>query len=123
MFMFQFVQQPANGMIDYFETKSQPITKAMFSMAFGKVRANKGGVGADGMTWLESIFSVNKVTVDNLRFDLAPIENAHRQTKWLKLEAITQEIIHFCGIRFVRLCVRYLAVGLLEPLFHESSFG
>lgn len=51
MFMFQFVQQPANGMIDYFETKSQPITKAMVWKAYGNVRANKGGAGVDGMTW------------------------------------------------------------------------
>jgi hypothetical protein len=43
--MFQFVQQPANGMIDYFETKSQPITKPMVLKAYGAVRANKGGAG------------------------------------------------------------------------------
>jgi retron-type reverse transcriptase len=51
--MFQFVQQPANGMIDYFETISQPITKAMVFKAYGNVGANKGGAGMDGMTWVE----------------------------------------------------------------------
>ena len=45
MFLFQIVQQPANGMIDYFETKSQPITMAMVLKAYGIVRANKGGAG------------------------------------------------------------------------------
>ena len=40
-------------MIDYFETKSQPITKAMVLKAYGVVRANKGGAGVDGMTWEE----------------------------------------------------------------------
>jgi RNA-directed DNA polymerase len=53
MFMFQLVQQPANGMIDYFETKSQPITMAMVLKAYGIVRANKGGAGVDGMTWAD----------------------------------------------------------------------
>jgi RNA-directed DNA polymerase len=38
-------------MIDYFETKSQPITKVMVWEAYKKVRANKGGVGVDGMDW------------------------------------------------------------------------
>ncbi len=36
-------------MIDYFETKSQPITKAMVLQAYGRVRANKGGSGVDGI--------------------------------------------------------------------------
>ena len=53
MFMFQIVQQPANGMIDYFETKSHPISMAMVLKAYGKVRANKGGAGVNGMTWAE----------------------------------------------------------------------
>lgn len=53
MFMFQTTQQPDNGMNDYFETKSQPITKVMILKAYRKVRANKGGSGVDGMTWAE----------------------------------------------------------------------
>ena len=53
MFMFQTTQQPDNGMIDYFETKSQPINKVMVLKAYRKVRANKGGAGVDGMTWAE----------------------------------------------------------------------
>jgi hypothetical protein len=40
-------------MIDYFETKSQPITMAMVLKAYGIIRANKGGAGVDGMTWAE----------------------------------------------------------------------
>ncbi len=42
MIMVKIVQQPANGMIDYFETKSQPIIKAMVLYANGNVRAYKG---------------------------------------------------------------------------------
>src|SRR5659263_54 len=38
-------------MIDYFETKSQPITRFMVLQAYGRVKANKGGSGIDGMSW------------------------------------------------------------------------
>jgi retron-type reverse transcriptase len=40
-----------NGMIDYHESKSQPITRAMVWQAYKKVRKNRGGSGVDGMTW------------------------------------------------------------------------
>jgi len=48
-----FIYQPTtgNGMIDYYETKSQPITKLMVWQAYKKVRQNKGSSGVDGMTW------------------------------------------------------------------------
>lgn len=38
-------------MIDYYETKSQPITRVMVWEAYKVVRSNKGGSGVDGMTW------------------------------------------------------------------------
>jgi RNA-directed DNA polymerase len=38
-------------MIDYYETKSQPITKVMVWQAYKKVKQNKGSSGVDGMTW------------------------------------------------------------------------
>ncbi len=38
-------------MIDYFETKSQPITRAMVVQAYKKVKANKGSAGIDNMSW------------------------------------------------------------------------
>ena len=38
-------------MIDYFETKSQPITKVMVWQAYKKVKANKGSAGIDQMDW------------------------------------------------------------------------
>jgi len=40
-----------NGMIDYYETKSQPITRVMVWQAYKKVKQNKGSSGVDGMTW------------------------------------------------------------------------
>ncbi len=38
-------------MTDYFETKSQPITKLMVWQAYKEVRANKGSYGIDRMSW------------------------------------------------------------------------
>lgn len=38
-------------MIDYYETKSQPITRVMVWQAYWKVRANRGGMGIDEMGW------------------------------------------------------------------------
>jgi RNA-directed DNA polymerase len=40
-------------MIDYYEIKSQPITRVMVYQAYKKVRANKGCGGVDNMTWEE----------------------------------------------------------------------
>ena len=38
-------------MIDYYETRSQPITRKMVWQAYQKVKSNKGGFGVDQMDW------------------------------------------------------------------------
>ncbi len=40
-------------MTDYYETKSQPITKLMVWQAYKKVKSNKGSAGIDQMSWEE----------------------------------------------------------------------
>lgn len=40
-----------HAMIDYYEIKSQPITRVMVLQAYKKVRANKGSGGVDDMDW------------------------------------------------------------------------
>jgi retron-type reverse transcriptase len=40
-------------MIDYYEIKSQPITRQMVVQAYKKVKANKGSAGIDEMSWAE----------------------------------------------------------------------
>jgi hypothetical protein len=42
MFAYQTIQQLNDGLIDYFATKSQPITMAMVLKAYGIVRAKMG---------------------------------------------------------------------------------
>lgn len=39
------------GMIDYYETKSQPITKLMVWQAYKEVKTNAGSGGIDKMSW------------------------------------------------------------------------
>jgi RNA-directed DNA polymerase len=38
-------------MIDYYETKSQPITRAMVWQAYKEVNSNAGSGGIDKMSW------------------------------------------------------------------------
>jgi len=38
-------------MIDYYETKSQPITKIMVWQAYKEVKSNAGSGGIDKMSW------------------------------------------------------------------------
>jgi len=38
-------------MIDYYETKSQPITKVMVWQAYKEVKSNAGSGGIDRMSW------------------------------------------------------------------------
>lgn len=40
-------------MIDYYETKSQPITRVMVIQAYRKVKANRGSGGIDEMSWAD----------------------------------------------------------------------
>ena len=47
---FPINKQP-QGMIDYGETKSQPISRMMVWQAYARVKANKGGAGMDDMDW------------------------------------------------------------------------
>jgi len=48
-------------MIDYEETKSQPISRKMVWQAYGQVRANKGCAGIDEMDW--EYFDKNRSTL------------------------------------------------------------
>jgi hypothetical protein len=47
------INNPSKGMIDYYQTKSQPITRVMVIEAYRKVRANKGNAGIDEMSWAD----------------------------------------------------------------------
>lgn len=113
-------------MIDYFETKSQPITRFMVWQAYGKVKANKGGSGIDGMSWeyLEKNQSTELYKLWNRLTSGSYFPQAVKQVAIPKkgggerllgiptlLDRIAQEV------------VRTHLERIVEPLFHNSSFG
>jgi len=113
-------------MIDYEETKSQPISRKMVWQAYWKVRANKGCAGIDEMDW---------EYMDKNR-------NAQLYKLWNRLasgsyfpQAVKQVAIpkkgggqRYLGIptildRIAQEVVRTHLERIVEPLFHHSSFG
>jgi len=113
-------------MIDYEETKSQPISRKMVWQAYWKVRANKGSSGIDNMDWAYL--------------------DKHRNTELYKLwnrltsgsyfpQSVKRVAIpkkgggeRYLGIptildRIAQEVVRTHLERQLEPLFHSSSFG
>lgn len=113
-------------MTDYFETKSQPISKIMVWQAYKIVKANKGGAGIDGMTWA--------------KLDANPAPHLYKL--WNRLtsgtyfpEPVRQVGIpkkgggtRFLGIptlldRIAQQVVRHHLEKQLEPIFHPHSFG
>jgi group II intron reverse transcriptase/maturase len=122
---FQTNKQP-KGMIDYDETKSQPISRLMVWQAYAKVKANKGSAGIDDMDW------------ENLE--------KHQYTELYKLwnrltsgsyfpQAVKRVAIpkkgggqRYLGIpaildRIAQEVVRAHLERIVEPQFHHSSFG
>lgn len=53
LFRFNIHTTIKSGMIDYHESKSQPVTKEMVWKAYWKVRANQGSAGIDGVSLSE----------------------------------------------------------------------
>jgi RNA-directed DNA polymerase len=113
-------------MIDYYETKSQPITRLMVWQAYKKVKANKGAAGIDEVSWAE------------LDKDL----NAQMYKLWNRLtsgsyypmpvrEVIipkTSGGVRKLGIptivdRIAQEVVRTHLERIVEPHFHNNSYG
>lgn len=114
------------AMIDYFETKSQPITRAMVVKAYKKVRANQGSGGVDEMDW--------EYLEKNLSSQLYKLWN--RLTSGSYFPMPVKEVIinkkqggeRYLGIptlldRIAQQVVKAHLEPIVEPLFHNSSFG
>jgi group II intron reverse transcriptase/maturase len=113
-------------MIDYFETKSQPINKVMVWKAYRKVRANKGGSGVDGMTWQELDAHAGKYlyTLWNRLSSGSYFPQAVLQVTIPKKNGGVRELgIPTLLDRIAQQVVKDQLEKQLEPLFHESSFG
>lgn len=113
-------------MIDYYETKSQPITRVMVWQAYWKVRANKGCMGVDQMSWdvldkdrNKQLYKLwNRLTSGS--YFPSPVKELSIKKKGggirklgipTILDRIAQEV------------VKTPLEQLLEPLLHASSYG
>ncbi len=113
-------------MIDYYEIKSQPITRAMVWAAFKEVRSNKTSSGVDNMTWqwLEK----------NSQSELYKLWNRLASGSYFPMPVREVPIpkkdggIRKLGVptiidRIAQQVVRAHLEKLAEPHFHNSSFG
>ena len=113
-------------MIDYFETKSQPITKVMVWQACKNVRANQGSSGIDGMDWVyldkhkkHELYKLwNRLTSGSYFPKLVRQVEIKKKAGGVRtlgiptlLDRIAQEV------------VKQKLELQVEPLFHKSSFG
>ena len=113
-------------MIDYYETKSQPITKVMVWQAYKKVKSNAGSGGIDTMSW--------EYLHKNASTELYKLWNRLSSGSYFP-KAVKQVAIpkkgggeRFLGIptildRIAQQVVRKHLELKVEPIFHNSSFG
>lgn len=113
-------------MIDYYETKSQPITKVMVWQAYKQVKSNGGSAGIDKMSWDH--------LAQNAGSELYKLWNRLTSGSYfpgpVKQVAIPKKSggTRLLGIptlldRIAQQVVRTHLERVLEPLFHNSSFG
>lgn len=113
-------------MIDYYETKSQPITKVMVLQAYKKVKANKGRAGIDKMSW--------DYLDTHLKTELYKLWNRFTSGSYFPMPVKQVEIakkdggVRKLGIptildRIAQEVVKHQLEKQVEPLFHNSSFG
>jgi group II intron reverse transcriptase/maturase len=114
-------------MIDYYETKSQPITRVMVLQAYKKMRANKGSAGIDEMSWAD--------LDEDLDALLYKLWNRMTSGTYFPMPVREVEIkkdagagVRKLGIptildRIAQNVVKTHLERIVEPHFHESSYG
>ena len=114
------------GMIDYYETKSQPITKVMVWQAYKEVKSNAGSGGIDKMSW--EYLQQNASTELYLLWNR--LSSGSYFPKPVKQVAIPKKGggERLLGIptildRIAQQVARKHLERILEPKFHPSSFG
>ena len=113
-------------MIDYYETKSQPITKVMVWQAFKAVRAKKGSGGIDKMSWeyLEENKKTELYKLWNRLTSGSYYPNAVKQVCIPKKDGGERKLgIPTLLDRIAQQVVKRHLERKVEPLFHKSSFG
>jgi RNA-directed DNA polymerase len=113
-------------MTDYYETKSQPITKLMVWQAYKKVKSNKGSSGIDRMSWgdLDKDLSSHLYKLWNRLTSGSYFPEPVKQVKIPKKDGGVRKLgVPTLLDRIAQQVVRQHLERQLEPIFHESSFG
>ena len=113
-------------MTDYYETKSQPITKLMVWQAYKKVKANKCSAGIDRMGWedLDKDLTSHLYRLWNRMTSGSYFPVPVKQVKIPKKDGGIRKLgVPTLLDRIAQQVVRQHLERQLEPLFHESSFG
>jgi len=113
-------------MIDYYETKSQPITRVMVLKAYQKVRSNKGGMGIDKMDWkeLDNNLSSHIYKLWNRMSSGSYFPQAVQSVKIQKKDGGERELgVPTILDRIAQEVVRVELERKVEPLFHNDSYG
>jgi RNA-directed DNA polymerase len=113
-------------MIDYYEIKSQPITRLMVWAAYKEVRSSKVSTGIDGMTWQW----LSKHSNSELYKLWNRLTSGSYFPQTVKEVSIPKKDggIRKLGIptvldRIAQQVVRSHLEKIVEPYFHNSSFG
>jgi len=113
-------------MIDYHETKSQPITRYMVLQAYREVRANKGSGGVDEMTWtdLDSKLPENIYLLWNRLSSGSYFPKPVKQVEIAKKDGGIRKLgIPTLLDRIAQQVVRAYLEPKLDPLFHSDSYA
>lgn len=113
-------------MIDYYEIKSQPITRAMVWQAYKKVRANKGSGGIDNMNWefLDKNLSTQLYKLWNRLTSGSYFPKPVKEVAIKKKQGGERKLgIPILLDRIAQQVVKTRLEQKVEPLFHNSSYG
>jgi group II intron reverse transcriptase/maturase len=116
----------SNGMIDYYETKSQPITRVMVWRAYHKVKANHGSAGIDRMNWedLDKNLSTERYKLWNRLSSGSYFPLPVKQVAIAKKDGGVRNLgIPTLLDRIAQEVVKAHLEPIVEPLFHNSSYG
>jgi len=113
-------------MIDYYEIKSQPITRVMVWAAYKEVRSTKVSTGIDGMTWqwLSKHSKAELYKLWNRLTSGSYFPQTVKEVSIPKKDGGTRKLgIPTVLDRIAQQVVRAHLEKIVEPHFHDSSFG
>jgi retron-type reverse transcriptase len=113
-------------MIDYYETRSQPITRVMVWQAYKKVKSNKGSSGIDNLDWdaldcnlSSQLYKLWNRLSSGSYFPMAVKEVAIKK----KSGGVRKLGIPTILDRIAQEVVKTHLERIVEPRFHDSSYG